>query len=473
MPRLAVLSLAWLAALPACKDTPSYRLRWTLGPDDDVADLAITRAFQCSQYGVGAVRVRAIDALGFTANEDIHPCFPEGFEDSDEKAEGPELRPGAYALEVRGVQRDLKEWIDTSPDEAKPDAECVPGAENLGCAREDLVCDCQEFEAVEDETYSGFDDFRLIAPLDCVDGIDNDNDGLVDRQDPGCAGAEAADGDCDDGIDNDEDGAIDGDDSGCVGSEADDVSVVQFTLRVTLFDENPGATCTGVGLTRLHLTATPEGGEPFAIASVQCRAGDTLFFSAELPDTGGPLTIEIEGRNASGDPITAKLPLEDTVAPGSDAIIDLDIDFGPEDFTPAIVTYGSFFAVFADYPEPDPAVDCGGEPATLFIPELSLVLFDLAGAPVTGATLRNGGAPLDGTPLACEPGLLHTQDLTWGGYRLAAEALAADGTVCFRSASGGGLLAPESPVTIELDPVLVGDALPAACFACDGEGGCS
>ena len=152
MPRLAVLSLALLAALPACKDTPSYRLRWTLGPDDDVADLAITRAFQCSQYGVGAVRVRAIDALGFTANEDIHPCFPEGFEDSDEKAEGPELRPGAYALEVRGVQRDLKEWIDTSPDEAKPDAECVPGAENLGCAREDLVCDCQEFEAVEDET---------------------------------------------------------------------------------------------------------------------------------------------------------------------------------------------------------------------------------------------------------------------------------------------------------------------------------
>ena len=478
MARLAVLSLALFAALPACKDTPSYRLRWSLqgrpdpaNPDDALVELDVTRSFHCSQLGVNTVRVRAIDHLGLVAHEDVYPCFVEGFEDLDETAEGPELRPGAYALEVRGVQRDLKEWIDPTPDPEVEDGACVPDGDPLGCGRADLVCDCQEFEAVRDETFTELDTFVLRAPPDCVDGIDNDVDGLVDGQDPGCGAREAAAGDCVDGIDNDGDGAIDDADSGCVVSESNDVSVVQFTLRVTLLDENPAATCTGVGLTRLHVTATAPGNEPVALATLECRVGDTLFFSAELPQSAEPYAIEIQGRDNAGNPITATLPFEDTVVPGSDAIVDLDIDIGADDFEPPIEAAGQFLIQLGTYP--DSAPECApGEPAPLVIPELSLQLLDLAGDPVPGATLRDG-TPLDGTALECTASVLYTDALTWGGYRLAGEALAVDGTICFRTAPGGALLAPDSNAVIVLEPVLEGGSLPPACFDCTGAAGCS
>ncbi len=53
---------------------------------------------------------------------------------------------------------------------------------------------------------------------DCDDGVDNDDDGLVDCEDPDCASDPACSGEdeiCDDGIDNDGDGAIDCEDSDC------------------------------------------------------------------------------------------------------------------------------------------------------------------------------------------------------------------------------------------------------------------
>ncbi len=46
---------------------------------------------------------------------------------------------------------------------------------------------------------------------DCDDGIDNDEDGLVDADDPDCWGTEV----CDDGIDNDGDGLVDFEDPDC------------------------------------------------------------------------------------------------------------------------------------------------------------------------------------------------------------------------------------------------------------------
>ncbi len=54
----------------------------------------------------------------------------------------------------------------------------------------------------------------------CGDGVDNDGDGLVDTQDPGCSSPtdtseRAANLVCDDGADNDGDGAIDNADAGC------------------------------------------------------------------------------------------------------------------------------------------------------------------------------------------------------------------------------------------------------------------
>lgn len=63
---------------------------------------------------------------------------------------------------------------------------------------------------------------------DCNDGADNDGDGRIDGDDPGCAlngDREAPDpivGACSDGVDNDGDGLVDLDDPGCLNSADDD-----------------------------------------------------------------------------------------------------------------------------------------------------------------------------------------------------------------------------------------------------------
>ncbi|RME55577.1 hypothetical protein D6777_00050, partial [Candidatus Woesearchaeota archaeon] len=64
----------------------------------------------------------------------------------------------------------------------------------------------------------------------CSDGVDNDNDGLVDMDDPGCENPEDDDesneenSQCSDNIDNDNDGLVDMDDPGCENPEDDDES---------------------------------------------------------------------------------------------------------------------------------------------------------------------------------------------------------------------------------------------------------
>jgi len=58
-----------------------------------------------------------------------------------------------------------------------------------------------------------------IIVEDCTDGVDNDDNGLVDCDDPACEGDAGADvcfeASCDDGLDNDGDGVTDGCDSDC------------------------------------------------------------------------------------------------------------------------------------------------------------------------------------------------------------------------------------------------------------------
>ena len=64
------------------------------------------------------------------------------------------------------------------------------------------------------------------APAQCADGIDNDEDELIDALDPGCFGVfdddEVDPPQCSDRNDNDDDGRIDADDPGCEGPDDDD-----------------------------------------------------------------------------------------------------------------------------------------------------------------------------------------------------------------------------------------------------------
>ena len=89
----------------------------------------------------------------------------------------------------------------------------------------------------------------MMLPPECLDGLDNDEDNLIDYpRDPGCTSSEDLDErdperfECEDEIDNDEDGAIDLDDPGCAlptdvselstcrGHEAIDVSAAPRTV---------------------------------------------------------------------------------------------------------------------------------------------------------------------------------------------------------------------------------------------------
>jgi len=69
----------------------------------------------------------------------------------------------------------------------------------------------------------------------CTDGVDNDNDGLIDRRDPDCANGNSETGQpvsiCNDGVDNDLDGKIDSEDHGCDSpADNDEADCVQGTF---------------------------------------------------------------------------------------------------------------------------------------------------------------------------------------------------------------------------------------------------
>ena len=89
-----------------------------------------------------------------------------------------------------------------------------------------------------------------VEVTQCNDGVDNDDDGVIDAEDEGCAesGGRAENGIrvsyCLDGIDNDRDGYIDGGDGGCLSEEWDNEADCQqgnfYTDHVAYPDGIPG-----------------------------------------------------------------------------------------------------------------------------------------------------------------------------------------------------------------------------------------
>jgi hypothetical protein len=479
VPRYTIAALALFAALPACDDTPSYELRWDVaqrGEPDPKDRPRLTHAFQCSQLGIMAVTVTAIDELGDVANVDVFPCFPEEFEQPDRKVAGSELRSGKYALEVRGVQRDREPWIDpvvlaNLPEETDEGFDelphCRPNEEHLGCEAQAVACACQELDVVADETYTDLDRFFLTpATEECVDGIDNDVDGFVDVKDPGCSPREGA-GSCDDGVDNDNDGATDHDDANCVAIEGGDVGVAQFRLLVTILDLNPVATC-GEPLTSFLITARGDGGEPLDIATVGCRINGPIFFAREILGADGPFTIEVTGLDAQGNARTKPIVGATMVESNTEAVVELRVDFGEDDFDPPLEAASKIELGFESVASEDGYRGCDppvGE-GRLVIASTTMSIVDLDGNAVSSFP------PFDGVETGCATGNFPTHELAWGGYRLIAEASEADGTVCFATAAEGVPLAP-GEVRVTLPRVLVDGRPPLSCIDCIFDAECA
>ena len=85
----AYLLLGALAvSASACKEDPSFRMRWTIEGE------TLSDPTQCAQRGVFDVVALTFDELGFLADSSRYPCFPGSFENPEATVGGPTLPPG-------------------------------------------------------------------------------------------------------------------------------------------------------------------------------------------------------------------------------------------------------------------------------------------------------------------------------------------------------------------------------------------
>ncbi|MBL8948556.1 MAG: hypothetical protein JNK45_35620 [Myxococcales bacterium] len=424
--------------LAACKETPSLRARWSL-IDREGDSQPATAALQCTSLGINTVRIRVVDENGNVADDSYHACFARGFDDPEATVAGPALDAGRYAVEVRGVQRDLQPW---APNLTADDPLTSCNLDDVACDPRDIACDCVEFEARDDHT-ERLTDFVLTAPDECIDGIDNDRDGLLDANDPSC------------GLDV------------TPGREGKPVSKVQFQVLLSLFDDNPLATCTGLGLSdlRARVCVRAPGDDPAPCdaeateVGLTCREREPTYFEQTLPE--GSYTLEIVGRDRGDVVLTRPVLFPLTVAPGAGAFVPIDVDFPASAFEPPIEDESDFTLQYEDGSgatrggcEPS-----GNEPGPT-IETLSIEVLDAHGGKLPTPVTLSDGTPLDGTPIPCFQQEVTTERLIWGGYSIAIRARAADGTVCFATDTPLRL-APKS-ISLPVPRVLGSDGKPPA-----------
>ena len=435
-------ALLLLTGAAGCQEPPSFQARWTLVDRENI-ERSPTAPLVCTSLGINTVRVRVLDELGNVADESFHACFAEGFEDPDATVAGPSLGAGRYSIEVRGVQRDLEPWAVSVP-EAAPLTSC--NLDEVACDPRDIACDCGEFEARDEHTET-LVDFVLGAPDECIDGIDNDRDGLLDANDPSC----------DVGV--------------TPGRENNPVSKVQFRVALSLFGGNDAVSCLLAGVSDVRARVCPRvaGAAPAACidasdaAVFACRIGEPSFFEQNLPE--GDYTLEVVARDAKDVVLTAPALFPITVSQGS-GVVPIDVDFSAASFDPPIDKPARFTLVF---PEGGIGTDTHACP-TYPIADVALEVFDAHGGALDTPVTLEDGVALDGTPIACPTATLETETLLWGGYALRVVARAADGTVCFTTDGTGpdGADAPLllAPSVIELVVPRVLDAAgapPASC----------
>lgn len=150
------LCAAGALAIAGCRQDGSYRVTWDFQADTTPGAMEQSAAAGCGQHGVDAIFVTASDTTG-DGDQVLAICTL-----------GQATRPvpaGTWNIHVQGVdaQRNLMPSV-------------VPTASIHAVV-------------VSDGVVSSLPPLvTLTFPPACSDGIDNDGDGRVDLDDPGCAG---------------------------------------------------------------------------------------------------------------------------------------------------------------------------------------------------------------------------------------------------------------------------------------------
>jgi len=466
----------------ACSEPPSYRLRWSV--DEEVLSVPS----QCSSVGVLDVRVRTIDAFGRTVDISNYPCFDHDFSNPDRTAPGPSLPPGDYAVEVRGLTRNGSIWTDDAAldgeilnaqangndylveqqfDLCRPPLPIdAPGQDKASdvftCRPESMVCDCTSV-TVEEEKTPTLDSFDLTSPPECVDGLDNDGDGLVDALDTACRGNLF-------GLDV---------------NEAADITQASFRVAVTFFSGNPDATCASLKASALvdrvliELGTKSDETEEYSFETLEDSACDDApqVFSQTL--TPGDYKLRVTLLSASGEPLAAareSAALE--VISGVGGSFNFTADFAADDFDEPITAPAVFVAGFYGSDDQNirycsPGVDNG----FLTIDKVRLGVLDGHGAPISTVFLEGSGSgddyepgpPLDGVfEFDCRNQAFTTEPLAWGDYLVTIEALSAEGDVCFSNVDAPTAVPPSASISITPERV----SSEGSCRDCDTDGDC-
>jgi hypothetical protein len=343
MPRLALVpAVAALALATACTEDSSFVMRWQVARSvDELKELDTVR--QCSELGISHVRVTTLDAAGDEVDTREFPCFPESFR-SDGAAPGPEVGPGDYYVTMVGLTR--RGFTRPVPNSQDPD---------------EVVARDNQKVHVNTTGEGVLAAFKLIGADECNDGIDNDRDGGVDRGDLACRQGEVR--------------------------EDLDSAATLFTLSATLLDENPAATCSGLGLTSLRVTLDDDAGNA---QNIPCST-DIQAFSAYL--AAGEHTWTVVGLNSKGVEVTKQLTgAEPFTVTDTGAVVDIRISLGLEVFLadPPFSEPLRFSIEYQPYPESPVDRPCDADELDLGQLRLGatrVTVFDDTGAPVDTLTL--------------------------------------------------------------------------------------
>ena len=163
--RVFVLCTA-LFPLMACDADPSVRMRWTVASEDEGLTV-MTSALSCSEHGIAFVDM-TVRRGGQWIEQKTYSCFPQEFKNPEALVDGPELEPGAYEIELVGRQRNGDDWLEDEEGEERA----------IAYATFDLEVRKGSSRVVDDIVFHP-------AP-ECLDGVDNDEDGRTDQDDVAC-----------------------------------------------------------------------------------------------------------------------------------------------------------------------------------------------------------------------------------------------------------------------------------------------